>query len=111
VSVGLGCGMAIDPAHPGHFLKEWRKHAKKSQEELAAAMEIDRTAISKFETGKISPTVEQLRLAADYLGCSVGDLVAVDPSRPAPLWRKAQEIHPSAQEQAARILDTFPKKR
>jgi transcriptional regulator with XRE-family HTH domain len=103
--------MVTEREHPGHFLKEWRKHVEKSQEALAEAMGIDRTAISKFENGKISPTVEQLRLAADFLGCTVGDLVAVNPLKPPPLWAAAQRVHPSASDQAAKVLDAFPKRR
>lgn len=103
--------MADERDNPGHYLKEWRKFRDKSQEALAEALEIDRTAISKFESGKISPTVEQLRLAADFLECTVGDLVAVNPLKPPPLWAAAQRVHPSAADQAAKVLDTFPKRR
>lgn len=55
-------------------LKARRVAANMRQEEVAARLEVDQTAISKWETGKNKPSRKyQTKLAALY-GCKVEEL-------------------------------------
>lgn len=62
-----------------HFIREWRKHRKLTQEALAERANLTPGAISQLENGLINytqPTLEALALA---LWCSPGDLLSRDP--------------------------------
>lgn len=48
-------------------LRSARKAAKKSQEELAAHLGINRATVSKYETGIIEPSLTQLMKIASFL--------------------------------------------
>ena len=52
-----------------------RKNKKITQFELARKLFVDQTTISKYELGKISPTIEQLPKLAKILGCSIEEIV------------------------------------
>lgn len=49
-----------------------------SRPALAAAIGLPRTAIEKFETGRQTPTQEQLKRLADYFGMTVAELKGGD---------------------------------
>lgn len=54
-----------------------RKAANLTQTQVAEILNIDRTTVTKWETGRVSPRVDMLpRLAALYK-CSIGDLYMV----------------------------------
>lgn len=55
----------------------WRKKAKMSQDELAAAIDPPTTkgTISQYESGKRTPSQQRLSDIADALGCTPGDLL------------------------------------
>lgn len=103
--------MANEHTHPGHYLREWRKHRDKSQEELADAIPIDRTAISKIENGKLSYSQEFLEAAAKFLKCEPWEIIAVNPLRPTRLRAAAMRVAADADELAAKLLETLPQKR
>lgn len=60
----------------GRVLREYRERAALSQEDLAAAAELDRTYISMLERGTRQPTLETLFRIADALNVSASTLIA-----------------------------------
>lgn len=56
-------------------VKELRRKAKLSQEELAAAVGVSRQAVISWEQG-VWPSAELVPRIAAALGCQVGDLFA-----------------------------------
>ena len=56
-------------------LKILRKEAGLSQAELAAALEIERSTVAKYETGDRSPDIETLCKIADVLQISTDELL------------------------------------
>lgn len=58
-------------------LKEVRKSKKISQEELAILINIDRTAISHYENGRMIPNLERLVQIAKVLNVTLDDLVEI----------------------------------
>lgn len=56
-------------------LQELRKSRGLTQEELAEALFVSRTAISKWESGESLPDIERCKRLADVFGVSMDDLV------------------------------------
>lgn len=56
-------------------LAELRIAAGLTQNQLAAAMGVNRTAISKWETGKALPRTDKLKSLAKALNCSIDELL------------------------------------
>ena len=67
----------------GQQISLLRKQKNMSQEDLAAAMEVSRQAVSKWETGLCSPDTENLIRLASLLEVDVNVLVGT-PEAPAP---------------------------
>lgn len=59
----------------GKNIRAERIKAKLKQYQLAQALEVGQTAISRFESGARRPSVEQLKKIAATLGCSFAELV------------------------------------
>lgn len=59
-------------------IKRIRKEKGWTQEELAASLGVQRAVISKYESGRVSPTVEQLKAIAEALGVTVLDLLGAN---------------------------------
>lgn len=59
-------------------LQKARKHAKLTQEQLAKILGINRATISKYETGEISPPVEQMEAMANAFGITLGSLLTTE---------------------------------
>ena len=59
-------------------LQELRKGRGLTQEELAAALYVSRTAISKWESGRGYPSIDSLKAIATYFAVSVDDLLSGD---------------------------------
>jgi transcriptional regulator with XRE-family HTH domain len=57
-------------------LKELRKQKNITQEELADALYVSRTAISKWESGRGYPNIESLKLLSQYFNITVDDLLS-----------------------------------
>lgn len=64
----------------GHFVKEWRKHRKMTQERLAEEANLTSGAISQLEAGIINYTQPTLEALANALGCRSADLLGTDPA-------------------------------
>lgn len=65
-----------------HFLREWRKYRRLTQEELAERIDVTAGAISQLENGLINYTQPTLEALADALDCAPGDILSKDPRLP-----------------------------
>ena len=59
-------------------LKSYRERASLTQQELADILKIDRSAISKWETGEFLPRTEKLPAIAKALGCTIDELLETE---------------------------------
>jgi transcriptional regulator with XRE-family HTH domain len=59
-------------------LQELRKHKGLTQEELARALFISRTAVSKWESGRGYPNIDSLRAIAKFYGITLDELLSGD---------------------------------
>lgn len=57
-----------------HGLTRLRKQAELSQETVAAALKIDRSAVSKWETAAASPSTKNISRLASLYGCTIDDV-------------------------------------
>ncbi len=55
-------------------IKHIREKANISQDDLSKTLNVDRSTISKWETGVASPHTSKLPQIADALGCNIEDL-------------------------------------
>ncbi len=60
----------------GQKLQELRKSRGLTQEQLAAALFVSRTAVSKWESGRGTPNIESLKAIAAYFAVSVDTLLS-----------------------------------
>jgi transcriptional regulator with XRE-family HTH domain len=61
------------------YFKEWRAARGMTQEQLAKALGVDKSAVSKVETGRNLYNQSTLEAWADALGCEPGDLISRAP--------------------------------
>ena len=54
---------------------KFRNERKITQEEFARLVGVDRSTVTKWETGKCKPTADKLVKVADVLGCTVDELL------------------------------------
>ena len=59
-------------------LQELRKQRGLTQEELAQALYVSRTAISKWESGRGYPNIESLKAIAKFFGVTIDELLSGD---------------------------------
>lgn len=59
-------------------LQELRKQKGLTQEALAEALYVSRTAISKWESGRGYPNIESLKAISKYFSVSLDDLLSSD---------------------------------
>lgn len=59
-------------------LKACRERASLTQQELADILKVDRSAISKWETGEFLPRAEKLPAIAEALGCTIDELLETE---------------------------------
>lgn len=55
-------------------IKELRVNKKMTQEELAKEMNVDRSTVAMWETGKALPRTDKLPKLAEVLGCTIDEL-------------------------------------
>ena len=58
-----------------NLIRQWRNRRNLTLEKLAAKLAISPGNLHKWETGKVSITLDRLSNVADALGCSVVDLI------------------------------------
>ncbi len=61
------------------LMQKARKKKKMTQEDLARALGVQRAVISKYETGRITPSVEQAKKISEILEVPFLDLVGMVP--------------------------------
>ena len=59
-------------------LQELRKQKGLTQEELAQAIYVSRTAISKWESGRGYPNIDSLKVIAKFFGVTIDELLSGD---------------------------------
>lgn len=59
-------------------IKQLRTKHGLTQERLAIAMGIDRSAVAKWETGAAMPRADKLTELAKVLGCTIDELMKAD---------------------------------
>lgn len=59
-------------------LQELRKNKGLTQEELAAALYVSRTAVSKWELGRGLPSIDSLKQISAFFDVSIDDLLSAD---------------------------------
>lgn len=59
-------------------LQELRKNKGLTQEELAAALYVSRTAVSKWEAGRGLPSIDSLKQISAFFDVSIDDLLSAD---------------------------------
>lgn len=59
-------------------LQELRKNKGLTQEELAAALYVSRTAVSKWESGRGLPSIDSLKQISVFFDVSIDDLLSAD---------------------------------
>lgn len=57
-------------------IRKFRKKRNLKQSELALLVGVNRTAVTKWESGVANPRTERLLKIADVLRCSVDDLLS-----------------------------------
>ena len=57
-------------------LQQLRKQKEITQEELAAAIFVSRTAISKWESGRGYPSIDSLKALSNFFGVSIDELLS-----------------------------------
>jgi len=67
------------PKKARHFVHEWRKYRKLTQEELAERIGVTPGAISQLENGIVNYTQPTLEALAVALECEPGDILSKDP--------------------------------
>lgn len=94
------------PTHR-HFIKQWRRYRGLTQEQLADRLDIDRTTISKIESGKQEYSQGFLEAAAYALRCEPADLIMRDPTQPSAIWSIWDAIPDADKPKAVAILSTL----
>lgn len=87
-----------------HFMLEWRTHRQRSQEAVAAMLDIDRTTYSKIERGKLPYNQDFLERLAIAFRCEPSDILSVNPLAPPPPRLIVSKIEKASPELQSRIL-------
>jgi transcriptional regulator with XRE-family HTH domain len=106
--------MIEEPAHPPHFIKEWRQHRKLSLRKLAQRMEVSpgeemlsHASIQRIENGLQPYTQETLHAFAHALNCEPWMLLEVNPlvdGEVVDLMSKLRKLQGDQREQAMKVL-------
>lgn len=93
---------------PPHFLREWRKFRRMTQQEVADQIGTSKTVISEMERGNLQLSPKWLLRIAPVLRTQAGYIIDHDPeeldSDIIDIWGKIDERD---REQAARVLRSF----
>ena len=95
------------PTYQLTYLKAWRKHRDKTQQQLAEALGISDAQVNRIERGKRPYTQAFLEAAAQYLETDPASLLMRDPSAPEPIWSVWDRVEPDKRADALRILQAF----
>ncbi len=87
-----------------HYIKEWRKHRKLTQVELAEKIGMARSYLSLIESGKRRYDQNFLENAAEILQCLPSDLIGRSPNDPEDIWGIVERLTLTERRQAAAML-------
>lgn len=90
-----------------HFFREWRKHHRLKQQDVADALDVKRELISQIETGKKPYSQKHLERAAKLFDCQPAEILYRDPADPRPCWAIIAEIPVGLRATALRTLESF----
>ena len=86
------------------FLREWRKHRRLTQAQLAERAKITQGMISQLENEQSDYTGVLLERLAGALGCEPVDLLVRNPLDPETPWTIIDRLKPAQRKQATRLL-------
>lgn len=93
---------------PPHYLREWRKHRKMTQQELADAINTSKSAISDLERFNLQLSPKWLNRIAPVLNTQPGYILDHDPEAiPTDVIDIWSKIPDRDRERAARVLREF----
>ncbi len=91
-----------------HYLKEWRKFRRMTQQELADAVDTSKSVISDMERGELQLSPKWLRKFAPILKTQPGHILDHDPNTLdndiIDIWSR---IDVTDRDQAAKVLRSF----
>jgi len=96
--------MTTPPPSPRHYIKAWRKHRGMTQADLATAIGIARSYLTKIERGDRRYDQPFLEAAAEALGCTAADLISRDPSEAAEIAALLASLSPVERVRAMAML-------
>ena len=93
---------------PPHYLKEWRKFRRMTQDKLAEAVDTSKSVISDLERGNLQLSPKWLRKLAPVLGTQPGHILDHDPNNLdtdiIDIWTRIED-----KAQAMKVLQSFVK--
>jgi transcriptional regulator with XRE-family HTH domain len=98
------------PTYQPTFLRQWRRHRNKTQQQLAEALGISDAQVARIENGKRPYTQPFLEAAAEYLETDAASLIMRDPTDPENIWSLWDRVEPVKRDDVRRILETFARK-
>ena len=113
--------MVKDPAHPGHYLRAWRKACGLTLEQSADRIErasearldaspsgrpisMTHATLSRIERGRLPYNQLLLEVLADVYGVDRASLIMRDPDDPEGLWSIWEQLQPVERRQAVAVL-------
>lgn len=90
-------------AKRSHYIKEWRKHRGLTQVQLAERIGIDKSYLSKIESGARRYDQFFLEAASEALRCEPADLIIRDPSEPDGIWSVWDQLAPTQKVQVVEM--------
>ena len=102
-------GYYLDMAErPPHYLREWRKFRRMTQDQLAAALETSKSVVSDMERDQLQLSPKWAHRIAPLLGTTAGHLIDTDPNTVdndlLEIWMQIPE---GDRAQAAKVLRSF----
>ena len=119
---------ARDQAHPGHYLRQWRKAVGLTLEQAADRVEraaearadadpstrpigMTHATLSRIERGKLPYNQVLLELLAQVYRIDRASLIMRDPSDPDGLWSIWEQLKPRERAQAVEVLKALHRTR
>jgi transcriptional regulator with XRE-family HTH domain len=104
LALGMPKRLPHSRGHVRHFFREWRDFRNLSQERAADRIGIDRSHLSKIESGKSEYNQAFLEKAADAYLCDPADLLVRNPLDKSAAWTLYDAIKKASPEKRASII-------
>lgn len=92
-----------------HFIKEWRKFRRLTQEQVAERIGMSRENYSRIERGLVPYDQDFLELAAYALSADAASLLMRDPGQKDAPWSLLDSLKPATREKAIDMLRMMKK--